>query len=700
MMKSPQLPTVKYEMILLGGGLDQVTPTLDLKPGIIRYGINFECSTNGGYSRVNGYERLDGRPSPSSASFIILTVSGSTSPALGSTITGAISSSTGVLIAKTATTFVITKVSGTFNGTENLTVSSIVVGTQTGFGSNSTQKQFAQYKALAADNYRADIQSPPGSGPVRGVFMHNGDKFCFRDNAGATDSILYKATTSGWTIVQFAYEVSFTAASSAPAEGASLVQGLVSATVQRVVLQSGAYLGGTAAGRMIIGATSGGNFSAGAFTGGMAGTCSGAQTAITMLPGGKFDFEESNFKGQAVTSRVYGCDGINRGFEFDGSVFVPIVTGTSPDTPVFVAAHKKHLFFAFGSSIIHSAPGLPYDFQSADGSSEIATGDTVTGMLVQPGAQTTGSMAVFNRTTTSMLYGTGVSSWNFVAYNTGTGAVPWSCQNMSQSYFLDNFGIMGLTTSLNFGNFDQSTLTNNIRPFISDKKSLTTCSTLCRKNSQYRIYFSDGSGLHLTMINPANTVSIYIKDAISSSNYLGAIPIYYPIGVGTANTGIYNIWEGSDPNGNEVILACGADGMVYQLEKGTSFDGANIDASITLNFDSVKSPRVLKRFRKAALEISGSSYAEIDLLYTLGYGRNEFISDIPATYNSNMIASNWDKSNWDQFFWDSTDIAPVECEMNGSSENVAINLSSSTNYMDSYTINSIIIHYTPRRGLR
>lgn len=677
------MPQVLYETILCRGGLDLISPTLNLKPGVCRASMNFECATTGGYARIGGYERLDGHPSPSAALIQILTVSGASSSLAGLTITGATSGATGVVAAQTATTLVLTKVTGTFNGTEVLT-SGGTVGTQTGFGSASSPKIYAQYKALAAAIYRSDISKPAGSGSVLGGFMFNDIKYCFRNNAGGTAAVMFKSTASGWTAITFGEEVSFTAASTTPAVGATVTQGAVTAVVRRVVLQSGAYAGGTAAGRLIIDTRAGGNFTAGAFTAGFTATCSGAATAITLLPSGKFQSIQANFFGSAGTVRIYGCDGVNRGFEWDGTIFVPITTGQTVDTPKFVEQHKKHLFWAMQSSAVHSAPGLPYDYTGAT-ASEIATGDTVTGFLVQPGAQTTGALAIYNQSNTLILYGTGTANWNLVAQNTGTGCIAYTAENLAQSYTLDAHGVFGMGTSLNFGNFEASSLTAAIQPFIVQHRSRAVCSVLCREKSQYRVYFSDGTGLHLTIVN---------------GNYLGAMPIYYPINSGADPAGLYNAWAGTASNGDEVILGFGTDGYVYQLDKGTSFDGVNLGASITLNFDSVRSPRLLKRFRKAAIEMIGSSYAEVEFFYNLAYGRMGVPQPTPATYSSSMLSSNWDVSYWDTFFWDASNLAPTECEMSGTGENVALTFASGENYIESYTINSIIVHYSNRRALR
>jgi hypothetical protein len=65
-----------------------------------------------------------------------------------------------------------------------------------------------------------------------------------------------------------------------------------------------------------------------------------------------------------------------------------------------------------------------------------------------------------------------------------------------------------------------------------------------------------------------------------------------------------------------------------------------------------------------------------------------------------MLTSNWDAAVWDTFFWDASSLVPTECEMGGTGENVALTFASGENYIDSYTINSIIVHYTNRRRLR
>ena len=68
-MNRLQTIPVRYDNVQLVGGLDQVTPNLSLIPGVVRRALNFECSINGGYTRIAGYERFDGRARPSDATY-------------------------------------------------------------------------------------------------------------------------------------------------------------------------------------------------------------------------------------------------------------------------------------------------------------------------------------------------------------------------------------------------------------------------------------------------------------------------------------------------------------------------------------------------------------------------------------------------------------------------------------------------------
>jgi hypothetical protein len=65
-----------------------------------------------------------------------------------------------------------------------------------------------------------------------------------------------------------------------------------------------------------------------------------------------------------------------------------------------------------------------------------------------------------------------------------------------------------------------------------------------------------------------------------------------------------------------------------------------------------------------------------------------------------MRSAYWDEMVWDNFVWDGADITPTEVEMTGTAENVSIRISSVSEVIQPFTVNSILIHYTMRRGIR
>lgn len=674
------MPPVQYDNMVLKGGLDLTTPTLSTPPGMVKDAINFEVSVTGGYSRIVGYERYDGRPSPSSSVEQQLTiVIFMTVPVVGDTVVGGTSGATGVVCFVGADYVAVTKVTGVFVVGEDLNDGPLV-GVIASVGGTQGPEQDAIIHAAAADIYRADITALPGSGAVLGVVFFNDTLYAFRNNVSDTEAVLFKATAGGWVVVPYYKSVAFTEGMGALADGDTLTQGGNTATVKRVVVESGDTEAGTAAGRLIITTPAPGSFAAGAATLSSGGSVllSGAETQITKAPGGHFEFVVDNFGGQLATRRVYGADGTDLAFEFDGDVLVPIITSTVPDTPTHIAVFKKHLMLSFESSVVHSSPGLPYNFQGIDGASEIAVGDRITGLTVARGEQAGGAMVIYGRNSTSLLYGTGAADWQLVAYGEGSGGIRYSAQYLTEPYVLDDRGVITLRTSLNYGNFDQATLTANIQPLINAKRTRVAASIVNRAKSQYRLFFSDGSGLWLTILN---------------GKYLGAMPIEFPHTVACA-------WEGETSSGDEVSFFGDTEGMVFQLEKGRSFDGQDLIASFTMTFNAAKSPRTLKSYRHAALEVTGTGYAQFSFGYTLGYGSLDIPQPNSAVYSSAFASVLWDSFVWDNFRWDGTTLMPTEAELRGVAENISVAVSSGTNYIADYTINSIIIHYTPRRGLR
>lgn len=679
-----QMPSVSYDLVRLTGGMDLITPTLSLPPGFTRNSINFEANQQGGYTRVQGYERMDGRASPSDATFGIVQVTGLGTIPVGSTITGSVSAVTAVVIYVGGGMVAFTKSTGTFQVGENLLVAAVPQGAVSALGPSTTSSQFsAQIRNLAADAYRSDITAVPGSGPVRGVVYLNGRVYAFRNNAGGTALGVYRSSPTGWVAVPLGSRIAFSAGAVQPVEGQTINGQTSGATaiVRRVATRTGAW-SGTATGFFIVDTVtgtfqSGENIRVGAVVQAVAAS---TMQAITLLPGGRLEFDQFNFAGSNGQRRMraYGADGVNPGFEFDGTTLAPILTGMPVDAPTHVAVHKNHVFFSFGPSVQHSGVNAPFTWTAVAGAAELLVKGDVTNFQVQAGAQDTGAMLITSRNSTSVLYGTSSADWNLVTYEDTTGALAYTTQNIGKTYMLDDRGVLSLANTLAYGNFDSASITQQIQPWLEQRQSSVLASTCSRRKTQYRLYFGDGSALHMTF---------------KAGKLVGAMPQQFPH--------IFNVaCEGEDGTGLQVIYVGATNGFVYQLDAGTSFDGEDIGASMPLVFNSIRSPRIRKRYRKAALEVTGSGYGEFSFSYQLGYNVSTIAQPGTVDHALPLTATFWDEFVWDQFVWDGVNLAPEECELDGTAENISVIVASVGDYFESFTINSIVLHYTPRRGMR
>ncbi len=669
------------------GGLDVVTPPLSVDPSTCFSSQNVWEDINGGYQTALGYERFNGQPSPSDANYSILqtTITGTVS--LGDILTDNGGANLGTVIATTVTYTVLTKVTGTFV-TGDIKVGAVVVGTCVGpqvESGASTVKLANEYKGLAAEQYRVDIAAPAGSGGSLGGFRFGGVTYTFRNNAGGTAVDLHKSSASGWVQVALGFELAFTSGGTTEIVEGNTITGAISgetAVLTRVVLESGSWAAGTAAGRFIYASQSGAfqaeNIDVGASPNLASIAADG--TAITLpVVSGNFKTTRGNFTASLDTVRVYGCDGKNRGFEFDGTVFVPIATGMSTDAPELVIIHKNHLFFSFLGTAQHSAPGLPYKWSVVVGAAELGIGDQITGWEVQSGDASTSSLAIFARNSIHVLYGSGVADWSLVSYKEEAGALAESVQTIGQTFMLDDRGIVSMRRSQAYGNFSDSAWSDKVLPWLNDRKALIVSSVIVREKNHYYLFFSDKYSLCVTIIDgkPVSMMPQLMKDNL--------------------------LWIESteDTDGTEIIFFGDDTGMVYQFNKGTSYDGDTIEVFMSLAYNHFKTPYIEKKFRSALFEIQGTGYSEFSVAHTTEYASFYTAqSGLTSQIVSSLGGVFWDSLIWDAFVWDGVSLIPFRLPLKGTGTNISVSIYSNSSTFDSVRFSGMLLQYSLGRKRR
>ena len=670
---------VKSEYTKFIGGLDMETPSFSVSPGSLFACLNYEAGTNGGYRRIDGYERYSGQPSPSNATYYHCTVTLTEEVNVGDTITGVNTGATGVVVLAGSGYLDFTKLTDTFE-VENITVSGTPVGsidTVPGAEGQTTGLLQGTALAAAADNYRADISAPTGSGAIRGVQILKGVLYAFVDNAGGTAGLIYKSSVAGWVNVPLYHEISFDTGVAEISDGAAITQ-LVSgatATVQRVVLESGVW-GSTAAGRLILSSIVGtfndtNDIQVAAAT---KVTSTSAATAITILPGGRYEFEVYNFYATLDTRRIYGCDGVNRGFEFDGTTYVPLDTGMTTDTPEYVSAFKKQLIFSFKGSSQNSGIGYPYKWTAVSGAAEIALGDDITGYVQLPGQ----ALGIFARNLSEQLIGSSVDDFVLDSISDEVGCIPRTVQRMGYAYCLDDRGIIRVYPTDVYGNFEQNTISRLVQPVIDAMRKVVVASAVYRNRNQYRLYGSDGTGLCMTVM---------------TDNSLSFTRFEYPDTVSC-------VCSGEDSTGKHVVFFGSTDGMVYQADKGSSFDGEDIESYIMLPFNTSGSPTVLKSYRKVTMEMSADGYTVIKFTPDFSYSFSEISPHILNEISIQGAGGYWDVSNWGEFFYDAAAISIPSFRIAGTGTSINFVAYSKSAIDLGHKLDGAIIHYTDRRLYR
>lgn len=558
---------------------------------------------------------------------------------------------------------------------------------------------------------RAAITAVPGSGSVRGVWGYDGSIYAFRDNSGATAGAMYKATSSGWVQQTFGAVIYFTSGSAEFLEGEVLVGGSSSATatIERVVLQSGAWGSGTAVGYMVVSDV------AGTFEAETATSDSGSATLtvlenVSLPAGGRYDFVTHNFYGAAKWPRMYFANGAGTAMEWDGEVLAPIRSGNlngtlddlilllsadgdnilsadgdqivldgEIDKPTHIGQYANHLFLGFASGgIIHSGIGEPLLYQvTGVGAGELPFGVAVTGFLTAAST----SFVIFGSSRVEYLTGSDEDTFVMAPITDKSGAYEWTCQIAGdQPAYQDEGGIRKLGTTSAFGDWRLGTLTQLIEPLFRTKRAAgvsATASLVMRSKDQMWLFFDDATGVVL---------------------YLGrkdpeAMLFKLPVTVNCACAS--ELTEGA---GERYFIGC-TDGFVYELESGTSFDGDPVDAFLRLAFNALGAPAQEKRFHSAEFQVDAPDACKIgiafDVDYAINTGGDETENDVDDGSPS-LIPSD---EQYDDIDWTQPVQGVMRVHLDGIGRNCALSVITEQTTQEPHTLGAVTLNYSPRRVL-
>jgi len=326
----------------------------------------------------------------------------------------------------------------------------------------------------------------------------------------------------------------------------------------------------------------------------------------------------------------FNLDGDDKTVFVDGTNY-PVVYNASGNTATFmtsadsidvsgaehVAFFKNTAFYAKDNSVFFTAPFSVDDFSAANGAGNINVGQKVTGLTVFRD-----QLIIFTTNTIKSLVGNTSADFRVSPITDRIGCINGdTIQEVGGDImYLAPDGIRLLSATDRIGDFGldiaSDTIAKDANAFLGNYNSFA--SVLLREKAQYRIFGYVGSeqrsvakGLIATKFVSQGAAGISwsstygVKAFIADSTYSGD---------------------------QETISFANEDGYVYILDRGSSFDGDNIEAIYESPFMPLSDPQTRKSFYKMTLyaEPTGSMALDVNMKFDFAAATNAGLVQ-PAT---------------------------------------------------------------------
>jgi hypothetical protein len=552
-----------YPFEFRGGLISNLSPLQQgtQAPGSARLLKNFEPSVDGGYMRIEGYNKY-------SSSFV---------PAYGEPkVQGS---------GQTGTTLVISNIQTAPSDGSTFTIAG-VTGTYTvataGVSYNSTYKVATVTLTTSLASSPADkaaVTFTSHTGTVKGVAAWNNVVLADRNGD------VYSTTGSGYTKISMPYYGTVLVNGAGQTGSTVAVDGLTKppqvgdtfsiAGIEKVYTVLAVPTVTSTAATISINPS--------------LASSPADNAAITWLSANRTSSYKTRFAKYRLNGveKIVGVDSTNYPFIYDGTTFNVISDKTTDILGAqFVVSHKNQLFFVKGENIIFTAPYTDTDFNAATGAGVINVGGLITGIIVFRE-----TLIIFTEKTISQLSGTTIQDFSLqpITKNVGCVASDTIQEVGGDVMFLGPEGLRLLGATQRIGDFSLGVVSKPIQTemtsLINSNSSFASC--VIKQKSQYRLF---GYNTNITAANSKGVLGTQITGEATG-------------GIAWAETVGFKCFvaDGDYQNQTETLVFANNDGFVYEMEQGNSFDGTNIIASFATPYVPINDFRVRKTFYKLYL---------------------------------------------------------------------------------------------------
>ena len=320
-----------------------------------------------------------------------------------------------------------------------------------------------------------------------------------------------------------------------------------------------------------------------------------------------------NFNG---TEKIVFVDGANAPANYDTSTFT--VLDAAPSDVIgssHVAVFKNQLFFAKGANLSFTAPFLDSDFSAASGGGIINCGNVITGLTVFRE-----QLIIFSERRISRLVGNSIADFQLqpITMDIGCTQTDTIQEVAGDIFFVGPDGIRSLGATEKIGDFDLATVSKPIQTEVTNfvNRNTSFSSIVIREKSQYRLF---GFNTNITRDAAQGILGTQTQQGIAWAELRGI----------RAHVADSN-YDGS----TELVVFGHSDGYVYQLESANSFDGAAIPATFSTPFLPINDPRIRKTFYRMFLYTDPQGSVTTDVALKYDFEEADVIQPTEITFNN------------------------------------------------------------------
>lgn len=301
------------------------------------------------------------------------------------------------------------------------------------------------------------------------------------------------------------------------------------------------------------------------------------------------------------TKTLVIVDGTNAPALYNGTTFT--VLDSAPSDVIgakVVATHKNHIFYAKGRVLSFGSPLTTTDFQSGNGAGNIGLDNDIVAIK-----SFRDQLIVFTDSSIFRLNGDALATFNLQPITRDIGCIQTdSVQEIGGDVvFMAPDGLRLLSATERIGDFGLAPITKKIQGTFNDFVKLHTdfFSLVIRNKSQYRLF-----GWNDNFTRP-NAQGILFTQFASPGE---ASVIDFAETRGIQVTACASVYSGT----TEFVLFSGKEGFLHRMENDTSsFDGNNIATTFATPFYPINDPRIRKTIYKAQFYLDPEGRVNFDL---------------------------------------------------------------------------------------